>query len=147
MEAELPRTDQSLPIALIRAREVLMAPIREMLAESGLTEQQWRILRVLKEGGPMDARAISKLAAISAPSVSRILVALEDRELILRRGDSKDRRRQVISIASAGDYIIQRNISSAKKRAIANRERLGAEKYDTLLTLLAEISSWPENPR
>ena len=36
-----------LPIALMRAREQVMAPIRNMLADSGITEQQWRVLRVL----------------------------------------------------------------------------------------------------
>ena len=45
MKNALPSTSRSLPIALIRAREGVMAPIREMLAETGITEQQWRVLR------------------------------------------------------------------------------------------------------
>ena len=44
---ELPSTRRSVPIALIRAREKVMGPIRDMLADSGITEQQWRILRVI----------------------------------------------------------------------------------------------------
>ena len=50
---DLPPVQRSLPIALLRARERLMPPIREMLIRSGITEQQWRILRALEEAGPL----------------------------------------------------------------------------------------------
>ena len=40
---QLPSTRRSLPIALMRSREQVMAPIRAMLRASGLTEQQWRV--------------------------------------------------------------------------------------------------------
>ena len=59
---DLPPTDQSLPIALLRARERLMIPIREALQVTGLTEQQWRLLRVLEEFGPQDATKLAERA-------------------------------------------------------------------------------------
>jgi len=36
-------TDRSLPIALLRARETVMEPVRDMLSESGISEQKWRV--------------------------------------------------------------------------------------------------------
>ena len=36
-----------------------MAPIRDMLRASGLTEQQWRVLRILSEFGPQDLTPVS----------------------------------------------------------------------------------------
>ena len=54
--AKLRRTSRSLPIALLRARETVMAPIREMLAESDINEQKWRVLRVLDEVGRAKCR-------------------------------------------------------------------------------------------
>ena len=39
---------RSVPIALIRAREAVMAHFRPLLAQRGYTEQQWRVLRVLE---------------------------------------------------------------------------------------------------
>ncbi|MDU2926702.1 MAG: homoprotocatechuate degradation operon regulator HpaR, partial [Bradyrhizobium sp.] len=38
---------QSLPMALLRAREAVMRQFRPILRQHGLTEQQWRILRAL----------------------------------------------------------------------------------------------------
>ena len=43
------RTQRSLPMALLRARELLMERFRPMLSAHGVTEQQWRVLRVLHE--------------------------------------------------------------------------------------------------
>ncbi|WP_457772918.1 hypothetical protein [Phycobium rhodophyticola] len=54
----LPETTRSLPIAMLRARETMMAPIRHMLQKAGVTEQQWRVLRVLAERGTTDPRTL-----------------------------------------------------------------------------------------
>ena len=72
----LPSTKRSIPIALIRAREKVMTPIREMLADSGITEQQWRILRVLEEFGPQDASTLAERACLLLPSQTRIVQTL-----------------------------------------------------------------------
>ena len=55
-----PATSRSLPIALLRAREAVMGNFRPMLADFDVTEQQWRVMRVLSEAGRLDA---SDLAA------------------------------------------------------------------------------------
>ena len=47
-------TDRSLPIALLRAREKVMEPVREILAHSNISEQKWRVLRVVDEAGPVE---------------------------------------------------------------------------------------------
>ena len=39
--------DRSLPMTLNRALDAVMPPYRELFSRYGLTEQQWRILRVL----------------------------------------------------------------------------------------------------
>ena len=49
MTKMMPATDRSLPIALLRARERVMGPIRALLSGADLTEQQWRVLRVVQE--------------------------------------------------------------------------------------------------
>ena len=61
MKTSLPSTGRSLPIALIRARVGVMSPIRDMLSETGITEQQWRVLRVLAEFGRMDTKTLADL--------------------------------------------------------------------------------------
>jgi len=58
-------TRRSLPIALLRAREAVMARFRPMLAEHDVTEQQWRAIRILGEAGPLDRAELSERCCIS----------------------------------------------------------------------------------
>ena len=48
--AETPQYDQSLTIALLRARDAVTALFREHVAAAGLTLQQWRVIRALAGG-------------------------------------------------------------------------------------------------
>lgn len=81
-QSHLPTTQRSLPMALLRARENVMAPIRAMLSASGLTEQQWRLLRVLSESGPLEATILANRAALLLPSQTRIVQSMEKRGLV-----------------------------------------------------------------
>ena len=138
-KSQLPSTNRSLPIALMRSREKVMAPIREMLKASGITEQQWRVLRILSEFGPQDLTEISGKASLLMPSLSRIIRKLGEDELIIRGTDLEDRRRQTVVIAPAGQQIIDDNLVLATKIAGDFQRRLGADRFELLLDLLAEL--------
>lgn len=140
----LPSTRRSLPIALIRAREAVMAPIREMLAGTGLTEQQWRVLRVLDEFGPMDASRLSREAGLMASSLTRIVQSMVTDGLVTRESSTTDRRRQIIGIASRGRKVLADNRAAALEIAADLRNGLGERDFERLLDLLealAEIES------
>ncbi len=54
-----------------------MAPYRQMLSKIGVTEQQWRVMRVLDERGRMDPKEIAEAACLLNPSLTRIMQLLE----------------------------------------------------------------------
>lgn len=138
-ESYLPETARSLPIILMRARETVMAPIRQMLNESGITEQQWRILRVLSEGGPQDASRLAKRACILLPSLTRISRSMIEKGHIERAVETHDRRRYVVSITAKGQKIIDVNLPRAAEIAAGYRAKLGKERFEMLLDLLQEL--------
>lgn len=142
-QVELARTTRALPFALIRAREALLVPLRRMLAEAGVSEPQWRILRVLAEAGPMSGQGLARAACLQPASVSRILQSMLERELIARVQNPLNRRRQVVSICPEGLRLLSEY--SAMSRGITDRfeQRFGAEKYRLLLDLLEEFNSLP----
>lgn len=137
MTAGLPSTERSLPIALIRAREGIMAPIRNMLAETGITEQQWRVLRVLSEFGTMDAKTLADRASLLFPSLTRIAATLREKGLVTQDRDQKDRRKLMIEITPKGQAIIDLHSAEAATIVAGFKSRLGAENYESLLDLLA----------
>ena len=140
----LPSTSRSLPIALLRARERVMGPIRGMLSDVDVTEQQWRVLRVLEEAGPLEPTRIADLACLLLPSLTRILQKLEDKGLIERRRDLRDRRKQVVRITRAGSKLIEANLQTSVELLQQVRDHLGAERYELLLDLLNELDRTPD---
>lgn len=141
MENPLPDTGRSLPIALLRARERVMGPVRAMLSDVDVTEQQWRVLRVLQESGPLDPTRIADRACLLLPSLTRILQKLEDKGMIRRQRDARDRRRQIVQITQAGADLIEANRETSRELAQRLRDRLGSERYDLLLDLLNELDT------
>ena len=77
---------RSLPMALMRAREAVMAEFRPILASHDLTEQQWRVLRALiDEPRGTGVGELAEATFLHGPSVSRIVasaVCAERRETL-----------------------------------------------------------------
>ena len=139
MKKSMPSTNRSLPIALLRARERVMGPIRALLSDVDLTEQQWRVLRVVQESGAIDPTQIAEQASRLLPSLTRILQKLEDKQLISRARDEHDRRKQVITITAAGEAIIHDNLEASLALVAETRAKMGEERYEALLDLLNEL--------
>jgi homoprotocatechuate degradation regulator HpaR len=139
MTAKLPSTTRSLPIALIRAREGVMSPIRDMLAETGITEQQWRVLRALAEYGQLDTKTLADRSSLLFPSLTRIAATLREKGLITQTRDNVDRRRQFIKITPAGQKIIDDRADQAARIVEGFQATLGIEDYEKLLDLLSRL--------
>lgn len=92
----LPR--RNLPLLLLQAREHVIAHFRPILQRAGLTEQQWRIIRLLLETGPLEPRQIGEQCRISSPSLAGVLTRLEQMELIKRSRVDRDLRRVSVSL-------------------------------------------------
>ena len=136
----LPPTSDSLPIVLLRARESVMAPIRKMLSHSDVTEQQWRILRVLLEHGASDAKSVAERACLLFPSLTRMAIAMETRGLISRKPDETDGRRLVLTITAKGRQVIESNLCEAVQIADDFKAKLGPDEYRRLIGLLQKLS-------
>lgn len=131
--------DASLPIMLLRAREMVMEHFRPFLAAHDLTDAQWRVLRVLHEGGALEPTEISARGLVLTPSLTRILKTLEGRGLILREPHLHDGRRHRVRLTQAAEALIARlaPLSEAGYREI--EARFGREETRHLLSLLADF--------
>jgi homoprotocatechuate degradation regulator HpaR len=89
---------RNLPLLLLQAREGVMARFRPILNAHGVTEQQWRILRALLEGGPMEPRQIGQVCRISSPSLAGVLARMDDLGLVQRARLPQDQRRVMVAL-------------------------------------------------
>jgi homoprotocatechuate degradation regulator HpaR len=133
------KTDRSLPLALLRARETVMSPIRAVLKAHDMTDQQWRVLRVLHENGLMDAKELAKSACVLAPSLTRIIKHLEQQKMLTRGVDGKDGRRVLLKILPLGSELIESVTPEVQVIYQALSDKYGAQKMSDLLDLLHDV--------
>lgn len=135
------KTSRSLPIALLRAREKVMGPIRDMLATSGVNEQKWRVLRVLDERGPLELNQIAHEACLLLPSLTRMVRPMEEEGLIERRTPQEDRRKSIFSITSEGKALVDKYMETSVSIFSDLDAKLGPERVQLLLDLLEELQA------
>ncbi len=133
------QTRRSLPIALLRARESVMAKFRPMLARHKINEQQWRVIRILGEFGELDATQLAERALVLGPSLTRMIKTLEKSKLIATRSDKSDGRRTIVSITPRARALIK--VVTPESSAIYKEieRKFGAEQMEQLLDLLEAV--------
>jgi len=142
--------EASLPIALLRARKATAHKFKPHTDAVGLTQPQWRVIRALAGGEPLDVQTLATRCVLMQPSVSRLLKGLEDRGLIATRPGS-DARRRMLELTEAGQALFDRIavISEAVYRDI--EEVYGREDLQKLVEMLVRLrevaEALPDLPR
>ena len=89
---------RNLPLLLLQARERIISHFRPVLHAHGITEQQWRVVRVLLEVPRLEPRQIGELCTISSPSLAGVLERMEQAGYVVRRRVERDQRRVYVSL-------------------------------------------------
>jgi DNA-binding MarR family transcriptional regulator len=90
-------------IELLRVSTVISATLTPVVRELGLSLAAFNVLDTLVHAaGPLSPKQISATQVIRPQTLSDILGALEDEELIDRVRDRRDRRMLLVAITAAG---------------------------------------------
>lgn len=130
--------EAALPIALLRARIATSHRFKPFTDEVGLSQPQWRVLRALAAGAPLDSRALADRCVLMPPSVSRIMRDLEKRGLIAP-AKSSDRRHKLWRITAAGRQIF--DVVAVKSEAVYREieAAFGKKELDDLVDSLNRL--------
>ena len=137
--SRLPAYRQSLAGNLLAAREAVMEPLRPILRTAGLTEQQWRVLRVLTDEGPNDPSGLASAGLLHPPSVARILHDLAKRKLIVRKSDPADGRRKMIAVTPQGRALVEQTAGAVAMVLARYTKAFGKKRLQALQDELAEL--------
>ena len=132
---------RNLPRLLLQAREAVMAHYRPNLRTQGLSDQQWRVLRVLGERGTADTGQVAREAYLLGPSLTGVLARMERDGLVVRSRDPQDQRRSVIQATARGLELVQVLSSSIEAHYERLERDLGKTKLAQLYALLDELIS------
>src|SRR3954447_9132524 len=134
-----PFVHRNLPRLLLQARESVMAHTRPSLREHGLSDQQWRVLRVLGEHGTVETGRVAREAYILGPSLTGVLARMERDGLIRRERDAEDQRRTVVEATNKGRKMVERLQDTVESHYRWLEQSLGKQKLSQLYGLLDEL--------
>jgi len=94
--------DKSLPMMLHRALDAIIPHYRKVFKEHEISEQQWRILRVLWEVNECTSAELAKKTLLPSPSLVGIIDRMSTKKLVTRQRSKEDRRIVHVSLTSKG---------------------------------------------
>jgi homoprotocatechuate degradation regulator HpaR len=135
---------RNLPLLLLHAREAAMAHFRPILKRFRLTDQQWRIVRVLSEAeNGLEPGQIAEACKIQKPSLTGILTRMAQMNLVDRDRSEVDQRRQRISLTAKGKVLVDRMTPFIDRQYQRIEQQIGVKtlsdiyrSIDTVLALL-----------
>ena len=130
---------RNLPRLLLQAREAVMLHTRPSLREHGLSDQQWRVLRVLGEHGMVETGKVAREAFILGPSLTGVLTRMERDGLIRRERDDADQRRTVVEATAKGLELVERLSTTIEAHYAWMEKSLGKQKLAELYKLLDDV--------
>lgn len=116
-----------------------MAHTRPGLREYGLSDQQWRVLRVLGEHGVLETGRVAREALILGPSLTGMLNRMARDGLIERTQDPADQRRMVVGLTVQGRKTVAKLAHLIEAHYALMEQSLGKQKLAQLYALLDEV--------
>ncbi|MDR6711495.1 homoprotocatechuate degradation operon regulator HpaR [Pseudomonas putida] len=129
----------SLTLTLLQAREAAMAFFRPSLNLHDLTEQQWRIVRILRQQGEIEIFQLAQQACILKPSMTGVLARMERDGLIRRWKSEYDQRRVLVCLSDKGQQCFVDMSDDMERNYQRILEQFGDDKLAQLLGLLDEL--------
>jgi len=134
-------------MALLRAREAIMRRFRPILGDHDVTEQQWRVLRALDDAhDPISVGDVAERTFLLGPSLSRMLVALDERGLITRSTDRADARRSQVAISPAGRRLVAAIAPHSEATYAEIETQVGPDDLRVLYDLLRRTADIEKTP-
>ena len=143
MTANTAFAHRNLPRLLLEAREAVMLHTRPSLREHGLSDQQWRVLRVLgehaHESGGVETGRVATEAFLLGPSLTGVLTRMARDGLIERQRCPQDARRTVVRATALGLAKVQALSQTIEAHYSWMAEHLGTSQLTALYNLLDQL--------
>ncbi len=132
---------RSLPMMLYRTLDTVMPRFRRIFNVFGLTEQQWRVLRVLWQHERIALGDLANLTLIPPPSLVGVVDRLTKSGLADRARSDTDRR-NVFVYATGKGKALESEVKPRVDKAYAElRRSVDAGTWKSLIAGLDQVSS------
>ncbi len=130
--------------ALTAIRRILRAAemsSRDLARRSGLTPSQVVVLQIVARLGHPSAGGIAEAARLSQATVTALLDRLEEKELLIRRRATDDRRRVSVELTEAGRAALAETPDVLQNRFVARFDKLLDWEQASLIASLERVAA------
>lgn len=131
----------SLPMLLYRTLDTVMPRFRRIFNEFGLTEQQWRVLRVLWQHERITLGDLAELTLIPPPSLVGVVDRLTRSGLADRERSATDRRIVYVHATSNGKALEAKVRPRVDKAYAELRRSVDPGTWKSLIASLEQVAS------
>jgi homoprotocatechuate degradation regulator HpaR len=124
---------------LYAAIDVVMPRFRQIFKEYGLTEQQWRVLRVLWDIEEISHSDLAAITLIPAPSLVGVVDRLKKMQLVERRQSGLDRRVVLIATTGQGRELREQLMPAVQQSYFELRDSIDDSTWRALIDGLEEL--------
>jgi DNA-binding MarR family transcriptional regulator len=118
---------------------------RRIRIDSGDSPLQLAALYTIERHGPLRLSELAKREAVTAPTMSRVLSALDEQGLVVRTSDPHDARGVLVTLSDPGRVRLE-EIRTHRTAFVARRlERLDAEQCAAIRAALPAIEALLED--
>ena len=135
-------------LALLRTADVVRRTVSAVVAPSGITLQQYNVLRILRGAGTegLPTLEIASRMIESSPGITRLLDRLEKKGLVARVRCPKDRR-QVLCTATPGALRLLAALDAPVHQADDGALRMLSDRQTVTLIALLDAIRTGSGPR
>ena len=105
--------DDYLPYLLARASHRISSEFHAVVAQSGLSPLEWRVLASLSGRVERSIGELAQIVLAQQPTVTKLVVRMEAQGLLVRRAGPTDRRQALVRLSPAG----RRKVAPLLRRA------------------------------
>jgi DNA-binding MarR family transcriptional regulator len=106
----------------------------------GVSLEHWRVLSLLSDGTGHAMTEIARYALVPAPTLTKIIDRLVEKNLVYRRVDDADRRRVLVFLAARGRNLHRRLAAKVAEEEAVFAELLGEAEVEQLNKLLSRLA-------
>jgi len=129
----------SFPMMLQQTFDSIIPEYRKVFKQHDITEQQWRILRVLWETDNCTTKVLSQDTLLPSPSLVGIIDRMKKKDLVSRTRSTEDRRKVYVKLTTKG-HSLQAEIAPKIDEIYLNIENCcDAESWKIMITTMQKI--------
>ena len=132
---------------LAAASDGASAQFHAQVRKAGLRVPEWRVLACLHDRDGEMITQLARFALVEQSRLTRIIIQMEERGLVLRQSDPKDGRRVRVFLTTQGRTLTQQLVPQANAHEASLLARLSAEDAARLKPILhALLDAAEEDP-